>query len=310
MKRWLIFGVIAIVLILAVSSIFIFNKSPEASEGIRSCLENEEIPEKNICILGLALELGDISICSSMENQDDVGICEFSYMIQVKEGEVELSEERIERMKGECAGGDYCLLNVARSARDSEICEEISDERIESECLIYTGGYSEDEIKQILLENNLNLDVNARIYGFYGLTGFSCKNIEFILQMMGDEDRLMRFKAVQRLGENQCSFVKLALKKEETLEKIKTAYLLEEDDYVKARIIHTLGELGGEETIPVIEEILEEISTSNFLKIACLTALGNLGGEESLNILNRYKENENNLISLNAQRAIDSIGNI
>ncbi|MCD6149313.1 HEAT repeat domain-containing protein [bacterium] len=215
--------------------------------------------------------------------------------------------EEIEEKKAECDENQYCLLAVARLNKNPEICQEILDEKIKSECLIYTAGYSEEELKQVLLKNDLNLNSNARIFGLRELTGISCQNVQFLLEIMRDDDAAIRLKAIQIMGENECSSVKLALNEKNVTNRITEVYIMEPDIHVKAMIIQTLGKLGDNKTIPFIEKTLRNNQTSKFIKISCLGALGDIGGDKSLAILNEYKDNSNELLKINARRSINKV---
>ena len=272
--------------------IFFVFKSPNVSAEIAKCNKNTEDVLKNDCLTNLAINKSDVNICDKVsEGNESREVCAYQYVLKTNDKNKEVCYNP----------------NGPWRCQNSSVCQNITDPKIQSECMIYTAGYSEDELKQVLLENELSLDVNVRIFGIKKLTGFSCQNVEFLLQMANDQDSLIRFKSIQYIGDNQCYLVNLALNQDEVINKIKAVYYNESDSFVQAQIIHTLGKIGNKKAIPFIKELLDGSSTSDFMKIACLTALGEIGNDESLDMLDEFKDSNNELLRINARTSINKI---
>jgi hypothetical protein len=270
MRKINIILIVMIFLLAIVSIALLANNNSSITQKIESCSTNTELLQKYNCLTELAIEENDTDICSSIDSEENMEICEYQYIL--KNGESEsgfLTEDVSDELQNcyqtnNCAGYSYYLL-AHKYDLDSEICTNITNEKVKEECMIYLAGYSKEELKEVLLENERDIDVNARIHGFYAITGFSCENIEFTLHMLSDGDKLMRFKAIQRLRDNKCYFVKMALKEKEIIDKIKVAYFLEEDQYVRAEIIMALGELSDSDAIPLLEEIITYNPDDSFI---------------------------------------------
>jgi len=84
--------------------------------------------------------------------------------------------------------------------------------------------------------------------------------------------------------------------------------LNDKDKYVRTNAIHALGILGNESHVPIIIDILNK-TDDDFIKIGCIEALGNLGGNEAIDILNKYKNDPNDLLKINSERMLENFKN-
>ncbi len=309
MKKGVMISIIVLSFLLVIAIVYIFYLSDE-NKILSKCSSNGDELSKNKCLTDLAIKEDNSKICNEVsEENKSRDVCNYQYNIKNKNKPKQNSigneaEKELENcyQTGYCSGLSY--YDIAKKYNlNSEICNKISNPKIKAECNVYLGGYSEEELKQVLFKNDLNLDINARIFALKGLTGFSCENIEFLLQMTGDKDSLMRFKAIQYIGDNNCYLANLALNEEGAIDKIREVYYQEQDLYVQAQIIHTLGKIGNEKVIPFIQELLD--SNGEFIQIASFTALGYIGGDKSISILNKYIDSQNALIRINARAAIN-----
>ena len=99
---------------------------------------------------------------------------------------------------------------------------------------------------------------NLRAISILALGKFGGKEaIDTLSQLSYDNDAMIRFKAVQALGQTN---------DEGVLQSTMIA-LQDPDKFVKAEAVHTLGELGNPSHVPIIIDILEN-TNDNFIKIA------------------------------------------
>jgi hypothetical protein len=141
-------------------------------------------------------------------------------------------------------------------------------------------------------------DTNLRAASALALGGIKTESaVVTLAKAKGDANDLVRFKVIQGLERTgQGSAITHA-----------TDALDDPDVYTRARAIHALGGLGATSTLPKIKALLEDPETDNFTRIACLTSLGDFGGKEATAILQKYQNDQNKLLRINANRALQRI---
>jgi hypothetical protein len=126
------------------------------------------------------------------------------------------------------------------------------------------------------------------------------ESVSVLIGLLSDKDSLVQFKAAQALGETKSTVAYDSL--------IKIAQNNSVDSQLRARSILTIGEIkvGNCAITPTLLGLLND-EKDNFLKISYITAIGTIKCQNAINGLLQYVNGTNELLKINAQRAIDSI---
>lgn len=126
------------------------------------------------------------------------------------------------------------------------------------------------------------------------------ESVSFLIGLLSDKDSLVQFKAAQALGQTKNAVAYESL--------IKIAQNSSADSQLRARSILTIGEIevGNCGITPTLLSLLNN-EKDNFLKISYITAIGTMKCQNAVDGLRPYVSGANELLRINAQRAIDSI---